>query len=512
VQLLNLAPGASYVFAVVAFDEAGAYSPVFSFDSNMLRLRVDLATMLGPKITMSNNQFTFTYSSGGYSLDPSREVPIDMLSGRTTFITWSAEPGPGASLRSYRWKLNGDVSDETPRSDDNDFEHWSTPSVFTTRADLGPFTPGAGHLFYLEVEDDNGNRSLGIVRFNVLSFETSFTRDLLIVDDTRLVPDRTSSLGCVGPPIGIWPTAAELDTFLYARGGVPWRCYPAGTVSSPGLFAPYTFDTIGTTAGVFPFSTLAHYRHVIWLLDSRSALNGGSIFGSNDAMTSLRRMNDRASINTLAAYVEAGGKLWLLGGGAGYAASIAYGSVATPIGSTFNMVPGMFLYEDAGWRSQFGQGTSLGLIQRSSRVRTGDPNAPSYASLPPAIRSKSTATDPLPPLRTTQSPSLFYRSVYDFEFLSRPNHVYEPAAGDSSAQMAVLDTLYKASGIGLPGPTQNYENVVMTLFRGSRVAPMLFSGFSIWDFRRTDEQALVDFVLQDLWGLTPRQRAAVQVP
>jgi hypothetical protein len=29
----------------------------------------------------------------------------------------------------------------------------------------------------------------------------------------------------------------------------------------------------------------------------------------------------------------------------------------------------------------------------------------------------------------------------------------------------------------------------------------MFSGFDIWSFTRSDCQALVDFVLQDVWGL-----------
>jgi len=508
VQLTGLAPGATYVFAVIAYDEAGAYSPQFSLDSNMLRFRADFATTLGPKITLSNNTFTFTYPSGGYSLDASREVAYELLPGKSTFLQWSAEAGPGSTLRSYRWRLDGDVSDETPRTDDNDVTHWSTPSALTTRADLGPFGSGEVHRFYLEVEDDNGNRSLGIVRISVLNFSTSFARDLLIVDDTRLYPDQTAVGGCVRPPIGTWPTAAELDTFLYARGNVPWRCYPAGTITPRGLFGAYEFDTAGTTTGVFPFGTLARYKNVVWIVDARSALNGGSIFGSNDAITSLRRMTDRTSINTLAAYVEGGGRLWLLGGGAAYASSIAWGRVSTSGGTTFNGVPGMFMYEFSGWRSQFRQSTVFNpVISKSSHVRTGDPNAPSYTNLPPSIALKTSATDPFPPNRTGQSPSLVYRTVLDIEFLLSANHVLETDPDDPTMQVAVLDTLYKAIGIGLPAQTQTSENVLMTYYRGGNNAPVLFSGFSIWDYRRSDEQALVDFVLQDVWGLTPRPDA-----
>ena len=37
----NLTPGAHYLFAVVAFDEVGAYDPIWSADKNLLRIRVN---------------------------------------------------------------------------------------------------------------------------------------------------------------------------------------------------------------------------------------------------------------------------------------------------------------------------------------------------------------------------------------------------------------------------------------------------------------------------------------
>ncbi len=503
VQLFNLTPGATYLFAVIAYDEAGAYSPIFSLSSNLLRFRADLATTLGPTITMWNNFFSFTYPGGGYSLDPSREVGLDLLPGKSTYIRWSAQPGPGAGLHSYRWKLDGDVSDETPRSNDQDVYHWSVPSLLTSRADLGPFGSGETHRFYLEVEDDNGNRSLGIVRFNVLSFEAQFNRDLLIVDDTRLIADQLAAGGCVKPPIGTWPTAAELDTFLYARGGFPWRCYPTGTVSPPGLFAAYNFDTIGTRPEVFPFATLAKYRHVIWLIDPRSALNGGSVFGGDGDVTSLRRMCDRVSINTLAAYVEQGGQLWLVGGGAGYASSIAFGRTSTSGGTLFTLRPGMFMYDFTHWRTQLRTGTVLPFMTRSPHVPVSDPHAPSYARLPAAIGIRSLATDPFPPGRAGQSLSVFYKSVYDIEYMSSGSTVVEPDPNDPGVQVAVLDTLYRVSGIGLPTPVQNPENVIMTSYRGAESGHVMFTGFELWNYRRTDVQALVDAILTDVWGLAP---------
>ena len=42
----------------------------------------------------------------------------------------------------------------------------------------------------------------------------------------------------------------------------------------------------------------------------------------------------------------------------------------------------------------------------------------------------------------------------------------------------------------------------MTYYHGQENAPLVFSGTSIWDFRRQDCLALVDFVLGRLWGLS----------
>ena len=51
--------------------------------------------------------------------------------------------------------------------------------------------------------------------------------DLLVVNDCRgltLDERRTTDPLCVRQPYGLWSMSAELDTFLFARGGKPWRC------------------------------------------------------------------------------------------------------------------------------------------------------------------------------------------------------------------------------------------------------------------------------------------------
>jgi len=476
-QLFNLTPGANYVFAVVAFDEAGAYSPVFSFDTNMLRFRPDLASSLGPIITFSGPTFGFTYPSGGYSLDPNREVPVSLIPGQQMIISWSARPAQGSEVRGYRWRIDGDVGDETPRSDDTDSGHWSTLSALTTHVTVGPYAGGETHRLYLEVQDNNGNRSLGIARLEVASFDTPFNRELLIVDDTRLWPDQAAPGGCMRPPVGSWPTAAELDTFLYAKGGTTWRCYPPGTVTPPGLFAAYAFDTIGTKPETTPFSLLGRYRHVIWVLDGQTALSGES---------ALRYMTQNGQLNTLAIYVQKGGQLWLVGGGAATAARAT------------------FMSEQVGWQSTYKAQTLGAYIQPSERIPMNDPNAPSYARLPPRLDPKFTTTDPFPPGREGQPLSVFYKSIKNFEYLTAANHVTEPDPRDPNTEVAVLDTLYKVFGPGLP----TSENPIMTYYRPSGPGHVLFTGFDIWNYQRGQLGSLVDFVLQDLWGIAPQMRVA----
>jgi len=57
------AAGARYLFTIVAFDEAGAYSPVFGFDTNILRFSVGFAAAFGPKLTVYNESFQYEWSS-----------------------------------------------------------------------------------------------------------------------------------------------------------------------------------------------------------------------------------------------------------------------------------------------------------------------------------------------------------------------------------------------------------------------------------------------------------------
>ena len=533
-----------YLFAITGFDEAGDYDPVFSLDTNMLFLHIAFSSTLGPRITMYNDYFNFGYRSGGFSTDPAVEVPVDAPADEPFTLNWSAQPAPGYFISGYRWSLDiVDVNDETPRHGRNGLAHWSKWDLTTGFASVGPFHgPAADHThwLYIEAADDLGEISLGIVR--LIQVRTTFESDLLIVDDTRLLADQVSLTrrDSIAAPGGGWPTAAELDTFLYARGGVRWRMYPAGTLSGPGLFAGYHYDTLGTRTGrldpTVPLDVLGRYRHVIWILDPISALYNKNGDDPSRPISALRYMSARNHLNTLAAYASAGGQLWLLGGGAGEGAAISYskpgrGSDLGPdvfSAARGELVPGTMMYDIVHWRSEF---TALRTrpILRSiapmtmatrSRVDAGDesreleaearPSAINYGLLPLSLQMRDPGSDPLPPLR---APNSFYRPPAALEYLSMPNEITEERlprgrhreaerdhAGRPPRLISVLDSLYRADASIPPGFPS--INTCMTLFHGQESGQVIFSGFDIWTWQRTQCLQLVDGVLQGIWGLT----------
>jgi len=126
---------------------------------------------LGPVLTLQGPGFHHRYPTGGYTTSPSAEVPVYVRAGHAVTFRWSADAsGSCTSVRSYRWTLDiGDVFDETPRIDEaTDLAHWSAPSAGTS-ATVGPFAAGPDpRWFYVEVQDGQGYKSLGILRITVV--------------------------------------------------------------------------------------------------------------------------------------------------------------------------------------------------------------------------------------------------------------------------------------------------------------------------------------------------------
>ena len=366
-----------YLFAVSARDDAGADETRFMTSSNVVFFKPTL-NRTGPRLTVFNSFFRRTLT-GGVSTDPSRILPLEIPAGMATTFFWFGEPGTGATMGGYRWALDlpdGNIADETPRENDQDVTRWSRWSLDETSITVGPFagTPGQVevHRLYVMGRDDIGFATLFTVELRVIAGE--FDRPLLVVDDRY---------GALGGPVGAFPTEAEEDSFLFAVGGFPDR-YTGGT-SVPGAFAGLDYDTLdyrtrvatpGSGTGL-PLALLGRYRIVAWYTDNTSA---GVSSGTNPPPTALRMINRAGTLNTLAGYLEQGGKVFLFGEGVTVALAGGYwdqfSRFAPSVPYTGNNVlrAGSFLYDYVHMRSTLTTTSLAGL-----RFQSAIPYLPEFA-------------------------------------------------------------------------------------------------------------------------------------
>jgi len=513
----DLTPDADYLFVVVAFDEAGAYSPIFTLDNNCLRLTVKLAGAGGPKITMFNEFFTYEYASGSYNpSDQNNWVHVEVPYAEPITFNWFAVSDPGAEVASYRWRLGGDVADETPRSNENtDIGRWSSPSLNTTSATIGPFLRDTVMFFYIEAADNNGLKSLGIINFRVV--KPTFAHQLGVINDTRFLLDVfRPGTNIYLPPSGNWPTAAEFDTFLFAKGGFPYQGgYPAGTVSQPGIFHGYDFDTFSTRVGrgdlTVPLSELGKYRHLIWITDFIASGKSGSGNNLANSVSALEYMCDRNKVNTLATYVKQGGQVWLLGSGIAHSAQIHFDRSD---GGTYSndgreLIPGRFMFDIVHWRNDIHD--AFGSTYKFHKVTRGFtdphppgrlPGGPDYSQMPDTLRLKSLALgDTLPPLRSSNA---YYLSNLAFSELQQENRIIENINPDPLGPEDLESTLDSLYYVVYPQPdpaVPPVEYPVATYYHGLDNTPVVYTAFDAWLFSNADFVPLVTFVLQDIWKL-----------
>jgi len=549
VQYTNLVPSQYYVFAVTGFDEAGAYDPIFSPSSNLLRFFVTYAGTNGPQICMFNDFFNFCYTSGGYANDPTRYFNLEVPAGQPLTFFWIAIPPQGSDMRNYRWVLDiQDLTDNTPRTDEQkDWGHWSAASLNSISATIGPFfNNGEDHLFFIEAEDNNGLKSLGIIHFTVVA--ATFERNILFVDDTRMTPDRLlPGTNNVASPSGTWPSAAELDTFFFAKGGFQWQGYPAGSLSQRGIFDGYPYrtdgaqpDTLGTRgiiSGLVPLARLGKYKLVIWYTDGTGATYTKTPADQIEPITSLRYMSQPGQPSTISTYMKQGGKVWMFGGAASYATLVAWNKRNTPVDDWTNadleLIPGRFMYDFPHWQSAVASrpGARQALLNipdyapwdnaAMGRNWSGQGmdrtlSQPNYARLinnplMQFLKGRTCITDPPSPLRSCNS--FFLLPSYDAEYIGRnpqfgavPNFIQENFSTnpDINNEQSTLDTLYNAAGGSVPGVLP-----VMTYYHGLQSPQMVFCGFPLWFFQRAQVQELSDFVLQEIFGFA-RGPAATQ--
>ena len=560
VQYTNLTPNSKFLFVLIGFDEAGAYSPVFSLNSNMLYFNVGFAGTLGPKFTLFNEFFFYQYPSGGNTPgDPLSWVKLEVPADRQITFNWFAEPPPGATIEYYRWKVDGNVSDETPRSNETtDWIHWSQKSNGTFSCTIGPFNPGSPHYLYIQAKDNNDLVSTAVVQFTPV--RPSFAKQLLVVDDTRLEVDKLQANGCQRRyTTPSWPARAELDTFLFARGNVPWRCTfisptppannntpvpNAGYLTKPGVFAGYSFDTLGTRQGYeiassgVPLSLLGKYKNIVWMTDGHGGQLTASPTAVVDPITTLRWMSSKGRSSTLSTYVFSGGRLWLLGGGGGYGSLIEFNATGSKdndklyalnqtvfSNSSLELIPGRLMYDGAHWHSEMTVQVSPSNIVKSpaavggwsnpGRNYVGTITAPDYSLLPLQMRPKDiTLGDSLPPTRlASQAPSFYQPGIsLEVEYLDQPNVISEDMDPDPLVdhEAAALDTLFELRNGSLSTNMTGFRPVAMTYYHGTQGPQFVFTGFNIWTYSRQDDIKLVDFVLQQVWGLnrSPIDRGA----
>jgi hypothetical protein len=507
IDIRNLVPGQDYVLAIVAFDEVGAYSPVMNYDNNLLFFHVSYAGLLGPRLNVFNESFFYT-GPGGFSLDPATFVRTEAPAGRPVHFGWFGTTASGTFVTGYRWMLDGNVGDERAReNEDTDLRRWSRYSAQTLGVDLPAFNPpgvSETHFLYIEAQDNNGQVSLVVVQFTVV--RPLFDRDLLFVDDTRVTGDRPVAGGCfVRPTRTVWPSASEMDTFFFARGGKPWRCQTAGTLSPVGIFQGYGFDTLGTRflpQGTLTLQQLSHYRHVVWYTDWKASLNINDPYLTTDPMSELRWLTLPGRSNPLGTWVTQGGQLWMFGGGVASAlqrnfeksgtASDVYSSTDGELG------PGRFMYDVFGWRSEISS-KSFAQAQKPGHPISRTADSVDYSLLPDYLFEKHADTDPIAVYAPGVSTSDFYQTAMVGEGITKPNEVVEDRDPDPRVvrQEAVLDTIYESVGgqMGAPRP-------VMTLYHGGITGQRhVFSGFQLWYWQRPSQIAIVDFVLQKVWGI-----------
>ena len=306
--------------------------------------------------------------------------------------------------------------------------------------------------------------------------------------------------------------AAELDTFLYARGNKPWKNQTPGTLSPSGVFNGYEFDTTGTRLQkadpTIPLALIGRYRHVVWLVDGKGGTFRRSPLDLNQPQTSLYYMGTQGHVNTIGAYIAQGGQLWVAGGGIAMASQLPTNSGSNDRPTiTFSATAGEsdprplhVRVPDVALRGahRLGAGRRValprpagghGLDLRNAAAGARDEDADVGSCSSDTRRDGATTSS------TWRTPTS--------EFLQKPNNILEDDGTDPQQPhlVSVMDTLYHVDGASLPTDIENPYNVVMTYYHGRAHSSVVCCGFNLWTFKHDQLVPLVDLVLGRLWGL-----------
>lgn len=547
----GLSPQTTYYFAIVAFDEAGAFEPRFTLTSNVLQFRPTL-DRLGPVITVFNQFFARTQGTGGISLAPSRIVNLEFPADSQIPFFWFATPPRGAEISGYRWAVdieNQDITNETEREDDDDIRHWSSWSLNELGTSIGPFAGSLDstivHYFYLEARDNLGFVSLYTIRLKIV--KPRFDKRLLVIDDAY----GTAS----GRPLNMlqpYPMEAEADSFYYSVGGFPDSIgilrndaeRNPNAISEPGIFADFGPDTLDyrfyQEEGIL-LSKLTEYKVLVWYTDGSSSSRTGAKFGSLNPATAIRLINSVNRLNTLAVYMRQananGGRLWVLGEGMtgaianGYVSRIPLPVARLPYTSGEDprvdiLREGNFLWDFCHLRSELNTaGTVQSQLTLAQQLKFAIPYLPEFALEPGQPMPEDRSLDPrigpsaaktairwsgLPRLTIanyrTANPDPELRSIgrpAETWVITRPLFVTE---GSGANFRSVLDTLYlcQARELDLTSaripPSDGFPNAVH--YYGSEHGEVVWMGFSLYFFERDQARQVADKVFRN-FGLVP---------
>ena len=514
----GLSPGTTYYFAVLAFDEAGAYDPRFDLDRNVARFRPSLERQ-GPTLKVYNAGVTAT--SSAFDLSPNRAFPCTVPSGEPVRFDWTATPPPGGQIAAYRWvfdPVNGDLTDETPRQSDDQTYRWSTWALEERSATVGPFATEGIHFLYVEARDNAGMLSLVQVRVSVVIRTSTF----LVIDDYQASPDHAD-----GQPYGNFPTEAILDTLFYAVGGKPYQDRPPGTLSLPGVFAGFDYDTLDyrfRSRPGLPIDLLLRYKAVVIYTSTTDAIKR-----LTGLTCGLRYSQWAQTPNPLAAYVALGGKLWVFGDGIMYAFMLPPDAVTT-FGVRRVPEPGSFPYDYMKLRSQYqfgGNGIAVpdylvsAVPYLPANATPGRPWPPdstrTYARgtcdeprVGPASARNSERWDGLPCLTLSQEfsswPTGFPAGVRNVAYVSLPNSIIEDLDPTLGVRIgSAVDTLYlwhAVNYIGGARATNPDGKPVMCAYEGADSGPVVWIAAPLWVFDREELRVLAAKVMGN-FGILP---------
>lgn len=162
-------PETQVLFAITAFDDDGKHDPA-TLGRNLVRVVTSDDSTLAPALSFTSGSWNATYSSGGYSEDPSRYLDLTVPPGETVIVRWSALPWQAVPIEGYRWGLDlANLGREGPRGPGMPPGRWTERRLDNTSATVGPFAAGETHLLFVDVTDAVGWASLGIVRLRVAS-------------------------------------------------------------------------------------------------------------------------------------------------------------------------------------------------------------------------------------------------------------------------------------------------------------------------------------------------------